>query len=108
MGCSLLAGTNMMADRTTVCLVFKEFKVSITICSCSESRALVGSSSTRIGALVRSARARAILWRCPPERFIPESSNAVWYWSGNASIKLSAPARRAASRMCSCVAAGQP
>ena len=45
--------------------------------SCSGSSALVGSSSTRKGASVSSARAMARRWRWPPDRFWPPSARSV-------------------------------
>ena len=45
--------------------------------SLSESSELVASSSTRIGASFRIARAIAMRWRWPPESFTPRSPTSV-------------------------------
>lgn len=55
--------------------------------SLSESRLLVASSSTKILALVRMARAMATLWRWPPESLIPRSPTKVSYFFGNFMMK---------------------
>ena len=77
-------------------------------CSLSESRALVASSSTRMGASVRIARAMAILWRYPPESFTPRSPVIVSNPSGSRSMNSRALASAAACRISSGVASGRP
>ena len=47
--------------------------------SISESRAEVASSSTRIGASFKMARARAMRWRWPPDRRMPRSPTMASY-----------------------------
>lgn len=61
-----------------------------------ESSAEVASSSARIGLLAMIDRARAILWRSPPESFTPRSPTKVSYPSGRAMIKSCAKACLAA------------
>lgn len=53
------------------------FKRSTTSCSVRGSRSLVGSSSSKMRGLRRSARARTIVWRWPPDRPIPRSRTIV-------------------------------
>ena len=81
--------------------------------STSLSSALVASSSTRIGASSRITRAMAMRWRWPPDSFTPRSPTCAAkprapFWSANPSMKLSACARRAASRSSSWRASGRP
>ena len=56
-------------------------------CSDGVSRADVASSSTRMGASFRNARARARRWRCPPERSRPFSPTTESSPSGRSSRK---------------------
>ena len=50
---------------------------ALTRFSVSTSRALVASSRTRMGALLRMARAMAMRWRSPPDRAPPRSPTKV-------------------------------
>src|SRR5688500_3926507 len=76
--------------------------------SLSESSELVASSSTRIGASFRIARAMATRCRWPPESFTPRSPTIVSYPAGSASMNSAAWARRAAWRTSSSLARGRP
>lgn len=85
------------------------FFISCCIAFCtslsdSESRALVASSSSRIGACLRNARAIAILCFCPPEILAPFWPIFVAYWSGRFMMKSWAEAAFAACSISSCVA----
>lgn len=64
--------------------------------SLSESRALVASSSTKIGASLIIARAIAIRWRWPPDNLTPRSPTKVSYLLGSWSMNSSAWASLAA------------
>ena len=72
------------------------------------SSADVASSSSRIGAFFRIARAIAIRWRCPPESFTPRSPTIVSNPSGIASMKSVQRASRAAASTSSRLASGRP
>ncbi len=60
-------------------------RASWTRISLSESSALVASSSSRIGASRRIARASATRWRWPPDSLTPRSPTSVSKPSGRAS-----------------------
>lgn len=75
---------------------FERSMASWSFASFSASSADVASSRTSMGASRRMARARASLWRCPPERSTPLSPSFVSYPSGNPSINSAATARCAA------------
>ncbi len=54
------------------------FSAACTWASLWLSKALVASSSSRIGASFRKARAMEILWRWPPDSDMPPSPTRAW------------------------------
>ena len=76
--------------------------------SLSESSALVASSSSRIGALRRMARAIATRCRWPPDSFTPRSPTSVSKPCGSASTNSVTCAASAAARTSAEVAPGLP
>ena len=76
--------------------------------SLSESSALVASSSSRIGASRRMARAIATRCRWPPESFTPRSPTSVSKPRGSASTNSVTCAASAAARISVVVAPGRP
>src|SRR5680860_193430 len=69
---------------------------SMMAASVRTSTELVGSSSTRIGAFLRKARASEMRWRSPPDRVIPRSPTIESYPSGSFVMNSCALAARAA------------
>ncbi|CAM5574915.1 hypothetical protein SFUMM280S_11484 [Streptomyces fumanus] len=82
-------------------------RASWTRSSLSESSALVASSSSRIGASRRIARARATRWRWPPESLTPRSPTNVWKPSRSCSANSVTCAAAAAAYTSSSVAPGR-
>ncbi len=74
----------------------------------SLSSAEVASSSSRIGASLRNARAMATRWRCPPESLMPRSPTMVEMPLGMPSMKLMQRAATAAARTSASLASGRP
>ena len=83
-------------------------RASVISASVFASTALVGSSSTRMGAFLRKARAMDMRWRSPPESVTPRSPTCVRYPSGRRRMKSWASAAFAASTISLSVAPGRP
>lgn len=95
------------ATTSAVRLSMSRHSADWTRISLSESRALVASSSSRIGASRRIARARATRWRWPPDSLMPRSPTMVAKPSGSASANSVTCAASAARRISSSVASGR-
>ena len=66
-----------MCDDQGGASVIKRATAALISRSFSLSRLLVASSSTRMGAFFRKARAKARRCRCPPESLAPRSPTTV-------------------------------
>mmetsp|Transcript_3565 Transcript_3565/g.12783 ORF Transcript_3565/g.12783 Transcript_3565/m.12783 type:complete len:164 (+) Transcript_3565:161-652(+) len=73
-----------------------------------ESSADVASSRINTGASLRSARAMATLWRCPPERSAPPGPSGVSNFSGRSSANPLTLAASAAACTSADVADSEP
>ena len=98
----------LCAIISIVLLPRRLFNAAFTACSDSLSSAEVASSIRITGAHLRTARAMAILSRCPPDRRFPLSPTFVSYPSYRASINSCAFACMAALMISSSVASGFP
>ena len=76
--------------------------------SFSGSAYAVASSSTMMGAFFRMARARAILYRSPPDRYVPSVPIFVFSPSGRRSMISLHCARSSARLISSSLASGFP